>query len=324
MARRQGEIVPSDGANNMLLHKSPKSHWRCGICTAGSQTAFPTFKREAHNCQLLNILILGLLAGAILQWNAIWDQEKFDAWDACADTFQWDYGYVSLVQSRMQIDPDLIWAKIQACWDIMDAATAPSATTLAASNSLAPSAPVVSGDEPVEQTNLAVAVSYAATSNVAEELHAQQQFHGVPEASHIGSATEHIVDELEKHQQIHSPAVANHVLTHHQQQQQQMDSSAVADHVPTHHQQQQQQQQTEIASEGSSLYEPLNELPEPGSAMHYDHLRSQQHAKLLHQPRQPLLDADPMNDSTNEELLLMHSAPENDHHSHRHSLQEAA
>ncbi|KAK9865561.1 hypothetical protein WJX84_005635 [Apatococcus fuscideae] len=62
--------------------------------------------------------------GGVLQWNAIWDQEKFEAWDACADSFQWDYGYLSLVQSRMQIDPDLIWAKIQACWDVMDAAPA--------------------------------------------------------------------------------------------------------------------------------------------------------------------------------------------------------
>ncbi len=41
--------------------------------------------------------------------------EAFEHWDPCPDTFEWDLGYMSLVQSRMKLDPELIWQKIAPC-----------------------------------------------------------------------------------------------------------------------------------------------------------------------------------------------------------------
>ncbi|KAK9839575.1 hypothetical protein WJX84_005774 [Apatococcus fuscideae] len=41
--------------------------------------------------------------GKILQWNAIWEQDQWEKWDACKDTFEWDWGYLGLVQSRLKL-----------------------------------------------------------------------------------------------------------------------------------------------------------------------------------------------------------------------------
>lgn len=60
----------------------------------------------------------------VLQGNAIWTQSQFNSWDACKDTFEAETppgeGFFSLVQSRMQIDPALIWAKMAPClgWEV--------------------------------------------------------------------------------------------------------------------------------------------------------------------------------------------------------------
>ena len=53
--------------------------------------------------------------GTILQWRSVWDLAAFEKWEPCRDTFEWDLGYMSLVQSRMKLDPDVIWQKIQPC-----------------------------------------------------------------------------------------------------------------------------------------------------------------------------------------------------------------
>ena len=53
--------------------------------------------------------------GTILQWRSVWDLAAFEKWEPCRDTFEWDLGYMSLVQSRMKLDPDVIWQKMQPC-----------------------------------------------------------------------------------------------------------------------------------------------------------------------------------------------------------------
>ncbi|KAK9824874.1 hypothetical protein WJX74_002306 [Apatococcus lobatus] len=53
--------------------------------------------------------------GTILQWRSVWDLEAFERWEPCKDTFEWDLGYMSLVQSRMKLDPEVIWQKILPC-----------------------------------------------------------------------------------------------------------------------------------------------------------------------------------------------------------------
>ncbi len=63
--------------------------------------------------------------GKILQWNAIWEQDQWEKWDACKDTFEWDWGYLGLVQSRLKLPPQAIWAKMKACWDVIDARPKP-------------------------------------------------------------------------------------------------------------------------------------------------------------------------------------------------------
>lgn len=56
-------------------------------------------------------------AGTVLQEKAIWSQQDFDFWQPCRDTFQTqDAGYFNLVQSRMALDPILIWDKISVCF----------------------------------------------------------------------------------------------------------------------------------------------------------------------------------------------------------------
>ena len=45
----------------------------------------------------------------------MWDLAAFEKWDPCKDTFQWDLGYMSLVQSRLKLDPEVIWQKIEPC-----------------------------------------------------------------------------------------------------------------------------------------------------------------------------------------------------------------
>ncbi|KAK9814725.1 hypothetical protein WJX72_010548 [[Myrmecia] bisecta] len=51
----------------------------------------------------------------VLQQNAVWGLDDFKAWNACKDTFNNGQAYFSLVQSRWQLDPDLIWKKIKPC-----------------------------------------------------------------------------------------------------------------------------------------------------------------------------------------------------------------
>ena len=60
----------------------------------------------------------------VLQGNAVWTMDEFNSWDACKDTFEASHppgeGFFSLVQSRMQIDPALIWSKMAPClgWEL--------------------------------------------------------------------------------------------------------------------------------------------------------------------------------------------------------------
>lgn len=53
---------------------------------------------------------------AVLQWNAIWTWEQYEQWDPCRDTFGFDYGYFSLVQSNLKVPAETLWQKLQQCW----------------------------------------------------------------------------------------------------------------------------------------------------------------------------------------------------------------
>ena len=55
-----------------------------------------------------------------MQSTAIWDEESFEAWDACQHSFDWQQGYMTLVQSRTQIEGERIWAKIAHCFYWLD------------------------------------------------------------------------------------------------------------------------------------------------------------------------------------------------------------
>lgn len=52
----------------------------------------------------------------VLQWNAIWTWEQYEQWDPCRDTFDFDYGYFSLVQSNLKVPAETVWQKMQQCW----------------------------------------------------------------------------------------------------------------------------------------------------------------------------------------------------------------
>ncbi|KAK9844482.1 hypothetical protein WJX74_003045 [Apatococcus lobatus] len=58
--------------------------------------------------------------GQLVQSTAIWDEESFEAWDACQHSFDWQQGYMTLVQSRTQIEGERIWAKIAHCFYWLD------------------------------------------------------------------------------------------------------------------------------------------------------------------------------------------------------------
>ena len=371
----------------------------------------------------------------MLQWNAIWDQEKFEAWDACADSFQWDYGYLSLVQSRMQIDPDLIWAKIQACWDVMDAAPAADVSTASqpATNEplpaqaddtfpgssgalpaehgtiMAPADHVPSVPTPLnqpslisdevsvgigssaaeqqpvrdlltasdmsrstsatssemqltEQTNLAAAVAYAATSHVVEELATLQQMY--PPAGHQAHATpdqqqqqqepqqqwshqlldlgQHDLPGPLEHQQQHSE-LSNpgqhdfQGLMEQQSHHQLMDSGqhdflGLPEQQHHHHllgagqlafQEAVDQHQHAASSSQDGSADALSSLSlAPLEVVHQDALHpgfsggQQQSSGVISQQSQD-------ETGSSAALMLMHSAAGNDHHSHRHSLQES-
>ena len=60
------------------------------------------------------------LQGQLVQSTAIWDEESFEAWDACQHSFDWQQGYMTLVQSRTQIEGERIWAKIAHCFYWLD------------------------------------------------------------------------------------------------------------------------------------------------------------------------------------------------------------
>ena len=51
----------------------------------------------------------------ILQDTAVWDAAGYANWDACRDTFQLGRGYLSLVQSNIGLDPDMLWQQLAAC-----------------------------------------------------------------------------------------------------------------------------------------------------------------------------------------------------------------
>jgi len=52
----------------------------------------------------------------VLQQSAVWTQEQYDMWEPCRDTFDADYGYLSLVQSNLKIPAEAVWARMQPCW----------------------------------------------------------------------------------------------------------------------------------------------------------------------------------------------------------------
>ena len=52
----------------------------------------------------------------VLQWNAVWTWEQYEQWDPCRDTFGFDYGYFSLVQSNLKVPAEALWQKMQQCW----------------------------------------------------------------------------------------------------------------------------------------------------------------------------------------------------------------
>ncbi len=52
----------------------------------------------------------------VLQQSAVWTQEQYDEWEPCQDTFDVDYGYLSLVQSNLKIPAEAVWDRMQPCW----------------------------------------------------------------------------------------------------------------------------------------------------------------------------------------------------------------
>lgn len=59
------------------------------------------------------------VAATVLQDQAIWSEEDFNVWQPCRDTFDTQLdGYFNLVQSRIELDPAMIWDKISACFQI--------------------------------------------------------------------------------------------------------------------------------------------------------------------------------------------------------------
>jgi len=56
---------------------------------------------------------------SVLQDQAIWSEEDFNVWQPCRDTFDTQLdGYFNLVQSRIELDPAMIWDKISACFQV--------------------------------------------------------------------------------------------------------------------------------------------------------------------------------------------------------------
>ncbi|KAA6419478.1 MAG: hypothetical protein FRX49_10576 [Trebouxia sp. A1-2] len=59
------------------------------------------------------------VAATVLQDQAIWSEEDFNVWQPCRDTFDTQLdGYFNLVQSRIELDPAMIWDKISACFQV--------------------------------------------------------------------------------------------------------------------------------------------------------------------------------------------------------------
>ncbi|KAK9832312.1 hypothetical protein WJX74_005951 [Apatococcus lobatus] len=52
----------------------------------------------------------------ILQDTAVWTEQDWASWKPCEATFGLGRGHMSLVQSRMELDPAAIWQRIQNCW----------------------------------------------------------------------------------------------------------------------------------------------------------------------------------------------------------------
>ena len=120
--------------------------------------------------------------GKILQWNAIWEQDQWEKWDACKDTFEWDWGYLGLVQSRLKLPPQAIWAKMKACWDEIDARPKPPPPPV-------PPPPVLVYEQPRVQAqpekakedpdaSLGISQPYSREGNTFSELLARNQTNG--------------------------------------------------------------------------------------------------------------------------------------------------
>lgn len=56
------------------------------------------------------------VSAPVLQFNAIWTLEQYEQWDPCKDTFDFDYGYLSLVQSNLKLPAESVWSRMQQCW----------------------------------------------------------------------------------------------------------------------------------------------------------------------------------------------------------------
>ena len=117
--------------------------------------------------------------GKILQWNAIWEQEQWEKWDACKDTFEWDWGYLGLVQSRLKLPPQAIWAKMKACWDEIDARPKPPPPPVPPPPVLVYEQPKVEAppEIPKEDPNASLGISqpYSREGNTFSELLASNQ-----------------------------------------------------------------------------------------------------------------------------------------------------
>ena len=54
----------------------------------------------------------------------MWTHNDYYMWEPCRETFALPRGYMSLVQSRLDMDPAEIWERMHSCLQLLDAAAA--------------------------------------------------------------------------------------------------------------------------------------------------------------------------------------------------------
>ncbi|KAK9862989.1 hypothetical protein WJX84_006890 [Apatococcus fuscideae] len=115
--------------HGLLLDIGDRHNWRrgdTGLLWSAPWTEYAVYFLFAHHSNLHAAFHVDVRdrAEQLLQDTAVWTHNDYYMWEPCRETFALPRGYMSLVQSRLDMDPAEIWERMHSCLQLLDAAAA--------------------------------------------------------------------------------------------------------------------------------------------------------------------------------------------------------